>query len=134
MKGEPPKPQKVAEHEERLVQCLDQIEKVWLHDKMFLTGYQLTIADLLGACEIEQTREYTSNNAYTDLSFWNIYLIRLSSYVYTGVAGYDPREGRPHLSAWLDRVSRETAPYYQEAHAFLNKLAEKANREKRSRL
>ncbi|XP_058798019.1 uncharacterized protein LOC131668137 [Phymastichus coffea] len=105
MQGEPPKPNKVAQYEERMIECLDQIEKVWLYDKMFLAGYQITIADLLGACEIEQTR----------------------------IAGFDARDGRPHLAAWLDRVSRETAPYYQEAQVILNKVVDKA-KESRSRL
>ena len=42
-----------------------------------------------------------------------------------GLAGYDPREGRPNVTAWLDRVSRAASPHYQEAHAHLNEVASK---------
>ncbi|XP_014215774.1 glutathione S-transferase theta-1 isoform X3 [Copidosoma floridanum] len=96
LKGKPPKPEKVSIHESRMVECLDQIENVWLNDnKLFLTGQQISIADLLGACEIEQPR----------------------------MAGFDPLEGRPKLSSWYDRVVSETSPFYEEAHVLLNKLA-----------
>lgn len=46
-------------------------------------------------------------------------------YIIIGYAGYDPRDDRPNLTAWLDRVSRETSPFYQEAHANLNEVANK---------
>lgn len=36
---------------------LDVIENVWLQKADFLTGQQLTVADIFAACEIEQTRE-----------------------------------------------------------------------------
>lgn len=39
------------------------------------------------------------------------------------MAGYDARQGRPRLSAWLDRVAEETDPYYKEAHKMLNQIA-----------
>lgn len=41
------------------------------------------------------------------------------------MAGYEPREGRPNLTAWLNRVKKETSPFYEEAHLRLNKLADK---------
>lgn len=36
-------------------QSLKLMEKIWLKDSHFVTGNKLTIADLFGACEIEQT-------------------------------------------------------------------------------
>lgn len=45
------------------------------------------------------------------------------------MAGYDPKKGRPHLTAWMDKVVQATSPYYQEAHTFLNKIAEAQSRE-----
>lgn len=41
------------------------------------------------------------------------------------MAGYDPREGRPNLSAWMERVKKATSPFYEEAHVRLNKLTDK---------
>jgi len=54
LKGEPPNEAKVAECEKRLKGTLEHIENVWLKDTPYLTGDKITIADLLGACEIEQ--------------------------------------------------------------------------------
>lgn len=54
MKGRPSNPEKVAQFEGRMIECLDQIENIWLKDKPFLSGNQISIADILGACEIEQ--------------------------------------------------------------------------------
>lgn len=42
------------------------------------------------------------------------------------MAGFDPTEGRPVLSAWLERVRQETSPYYEEAHVIVNKISKKA--------
>lgn len=58
MKGKPAKPEKVAQFEGRMVECLDQIENIWLKDKPFLTGNTISIADIIGACEIEQPSKY----------------------------------------------------------------------------
>ncbi|KAJ8679869.1 hypothetical protein QAD02_015656 [Eretmocerus hayati] len=95
MKGKPSKPELVSTFENRMIETLDQIENIWLKDRLFLTGDTISVADIFGACEIEQPR----------------------------MAGFEPREGRPKLSAWLDRVKHETSPHYEEAHKHLNKLA-----------
>lgn len=59
LKGKPPRPEKVTEFEARMVECLDQIENVWLKDdKLFLTGSKISVADLIGACEIEQPSKF----------------------------------------------------------------------------
>jgi len=39
------------------------------------------------------------------------------------MAGYEPKKGRPRLTAWMNKVAEETSPYYQEAHKFLNQIA-----------
>ncbi|KAG5326039.1 GSTT1 transferase, partial [Acromyrmex heyeri] len=95
MRGKPPKPEKVAELESRMNDCLDIIENVWLKDKPFLTGNTISVADIFCACELEQPR----------------------------MAGYDPKKGRPRLTAWMEKVVMETSPHYQEAHKFLNQIA-----------
>lgn len=97
MSGKPAKPERVAFFEKRVVDTLDIIENIWLNNKSYLTGNQISVADIFGACEIEQTR----------------------------LAGYDPYEGRPVLKEWMERVKKETSPYYEEAHAVVNKIANK---------
>jgi hypothetical protein len=37
---------------------LGLIENVWLKDTAYLTGNEITIADLLGVCEIEQPSKF----------------------------------------------------------------------------
>ncbi|XP_043261383.1 glutathione S-transferase theta-1-like [Colletes gigas] len=95
--GEPAKPEKIMPYKERLNDNLDLLENVWLQNTPFLVGSEISIADLVGSCEVEQVR----------------------------VGGYDPWEGRPRLTAWMKRVSEETSPHYQDAHVFLNKLVNK---------
>ncbi|XP_011693991.1 PREDICTED: glutathione S-transferase theta-1-like isoform X5 [Wasmannia auropunctata] len=96
MGGKPPKPEKVAELESCMSDCIDIIENVWLKDKPFLTGDTISVADIFCACELEQPR----------------------------MAGYDPKKGRPRMTAWIERVAAETSPHYQDAHKFVNKIVE----------
>ncbi|RLU21362.1 hypothetical protein DMN91_005735 [Ooceraea biroi] len=94
MLNRPAKPEKVAESESRLSDCLDLIEKIWLKDQPYLTGNVISVADIFGACELEQPY----------------------------MAGYDPKKGRPRLAAWMERVAKETSPHYQEAHKFVQQI------------
>ncbi|XP_066587112.1 glutathione S-transferase theta-1 [Prorops nasuta] len=97
LSGKPPKAEKLAQFENRMSDCLDQIENIWLKERPFLIGDQISVADLVAACEIEQPR----------------------------MAGFEPRTGRPRLTAWMERVQIETNPYYDEAHKILNLIANK---------
>lgn len=99
--GKPTNPERLSNHKKLMIKALDDLENIWLKDKNFLTSSEISIADILGSCEIEQVR----------------------------IAGYNPQEGRPRLSAWMKRVADETSPYYQEAHIFLNKLVNKVNQD-----
>jgi glutathione S-transferase len=60
LKGEPPNEKRVAEFERRMKTTLGLIENIWLKDAPYLTGNEITIADLLGVCEIEQTSKFLS--------------------------------------------------------------------------
>ncbi|RZC33372.1 glutathione S-transferase theta-1 [Asbolus verrucosus] len=95
--GEQPSPDRLKNLEKNLVQGLNEIENVWLANSPYLAGDQISVADIFGACEIEQPR----------------------------IAGFDAAEGRPVLSAWLEKVRKETGPVYEEAHVSLNKLVQK---------
>ncbi|XP_045625652.1 glutathione S-transferase theta-1 [Procambarus clarkii] len=80
---------KVAEFQDRMEVVLDQFENVWLKKRPFIAGNELTIADLLAACELEQP----------------------------GMADYDVFAGRPVLTAWFQRVKEGLHPEYSEAHS-----------------
>lgn len=58
LKGEPPNEARVAECERRMKGTLELIENVWLKDTPYLTGDKITIADLLGVCEVEQPSKF----------------------------------------------------------------------------
>ncbi|CAD7090807.1 unnamed protein product [Hermetia illucens] len=94
--GKQPDPKTIDKAKELMENCLDAIENIWLADNKFLTGNKINVADLFGACEVEQIR----------------------------IAGYNPGEGRPKLHAWLNAVRDSANPYYTEAHKFVDKLAQ----------
>lgn len=96
--GTPADEEKVKKIFKRMITTLDLIENVWLKDKPYLTGDKISIADLFGACEIEQPR----------------------------MAGYDPRKEFPRIAAWLERVRNDLNPHYDEVHKALNKIASKS--------
>ncbi|XP_062539528.1 glutathione S-transferase theta-2B-like [Armigeres subalbatus] len=83
----------------KMIDGLDVFEREWLDGgrQPFVTGKELTFADVLAACEIEQPK----------------------------LAGFDPRVGRPQLAAWMERVREATNPYYDQAHKMLYKLTPK---------
>ncbi|XP_017877162.1 glutathione S-transferase theta-1 [Ceratina calcarata] len=97
--GQPASEETLSKYKRHMIESLDDLENVWLKENDFLTSSEISIADILGSCEVEQVR----------------------------ITGYNPQEGRPRLAAWMKRVADETNPHYQEAHAFLNKLANKAS-------
>lgn len=117
--GEPAKPERVAQLEKNMNEVLDVVENIWLANSPFLCGDQITVADIFGACEIEQPRNLTFSVFFC-----------LVDWFFLGIAGFQPREGRPVLKAWLDRVREETNPYYDEAHSVLYKLAAKGGQTK----
>lgn len=78
---------------------LDLLENVWLNDerKKFIASNEVTFADILCACEIEQPK----------------------------ASGVDVYEGRPKLRQWHERVRSFLNPYYDEAHVTITKVIEK---------
>jgi glutathione S-transferase len=96
MSGKPPKEAMVSMFQGRMEQTLDLLENVWLEssEKAFLTTNEISFADILAACELEQPK----------------------------IADYDPFAGRPRLTSWYQRVRELTNPFYDEAHNVLNKI------------
>lgn len=95
--GEPPKERRVQSFEKRMVECLDNIENLWLGKSEFLAGKEISVADILGVCELEQPR----------------------------MGDFDPREGRPRIKAWMERVRDIMNPYYDEAHSVVYSIIER---------
>lgn len=48
----------------------DTLVSVWLKDKKFLCGNEISIADLLGACELEQPSMYYNMEFYKSIYFY----------------------------------------------------------------
>nr|XP_022913304.1 glutathione S-transferase theta-1-like [Onthophagus taurus] len=82
----------------KMEETLDNMEKLWIQNKAFINGDKISAADIWAICEIEQPR----------------------------MAGYNPREGRPILNAWMDRVQATLNPYFDEAHKIVNKIVSKS--------
>ncbi|XP_026478575.1 glutathione S-transferase theta-1-like isoform X1 [Ctenocephalides felis] len=86
--------EKINESKMQMDQALDLFEKHWLKDRPYMAGEKISIADIVGACEVEQPK----------------------------IAGFDPAEGRPLFKEWLERVRKDLNPHYDEAHKFVYKL------------
>ncbi|XP_055526147.1 glutathione S-transferase theta-1-like [Wyeomyia smithii] len=99
LRGEPMEGRTAERLRAEMIACLDFIETNLLSDegRYIDGGTDITIADLIAACEIEQPK----------------------------LTGYDPRVGRPRLTAWIQRVRERTQPDYDEAHQVVHKFAPK---------
>uniref|UniRef100_A0A1A9VVR5 Glutathione S-transferase theta class 1 n=1 Tax=Glossina austeni TaxID=7395 RepID=A0A1A9VVR5_GLOAU len=91
-----PTKEKALELKIEMERQLKIVEGLWLKDDNFLTGNKLTVADLFGACEIEQTK----------------------------LCRYDVKEKFPNITKWLERVRTESNPYFDEAHKYLYKAVQ----------
>uniref|UniRef100_A0A2H8TJ57 glutathione transferase n=2 Tax=Melanaphis sacchari TaxID=742174 RepID=A0A2H8TJ57_9HEMI len=89
--GKPVNKQRVAQLEKKMIITLDLIENVWLKNKTFLSGNEISFSDIIGICEIDQTK----------------------------MTGFDPYANRPNLSKWKMRTVSYLNPYYEEANEIL---------------
>ncbi|XP_035772655.1 glutathione S-transferase theta-1-like [Anopheles albimanus] len=95
MMGSTVDPKRAEQYKSQMDSCLDFIEREFLgHGSPFIVGDQISIADLVAACEMEQPK----------------------------MAGYDPCAGRPNLTQWMERVRNATNPYYDQAHKLVYKI------------
>uniref|UniRef100_F4MI64 glutathione transferase n=1 Tax=Chironomus riparius TaxID=315576 RepID=F4MI64_9DIPT len=104
LSGNPIDEKKAAAYKKLMEQSLNNLENVWLEsaDRKFLASEEISFADILAACELEQPK----------------------------MAWYDPFDGRPRLRSWYDRVRDATNPYYDEAHVVVKKVIEKNGKSK----
>lgn len=45
-----------------MIENLNLLENIWLKDKPFLCGDEISVSDLVGACEVEQPSKETNLN------------------------------------------------------------------------
>nr|QBM06408.1 glutathione S-transferase theta [Daphnia magna] len=99
MFNRPVEEKKVARFQKEMEKCLEVIENIWLdHGKKdFITGPNISVADLLACCELEQP----------------------------GMAGYDVFQKHPIIGAYRERVRKATEPHYEEAHKIVRIVTHK---------
>ncbi|XP_052741376.1 glutathione S-transferase theta-1 [Bicyclus anynana] len=96
--GVAPNAKTLSGYENRMISALETFENHWLQKgTKFIAGDNITVADLLAACELEQPR----------------------------AAGYDPADSFEGMSSWWKAVQEYFSPYYNEAHVIIKKVAEK---------
>ncbi|XP_013105437.1 glutathione S-transferase theta-1 isoform X2 [Stomoxys calcitrans] len=95
--AEVPSVKKLTKLQEDMENSLKLVDKIWLKNSDFVSGSKLSVADLFGACEIEQIK----------------------------LAKYDVSEKFPNISSWLARVREEANPFYDEGHKYVNNFAKK---------
>lgn len=117
--------QVIASAETQMNQTLDMIENLWLRPGRFISGTnQLSFADILAACEIEQPStifQISESHCIMQQALAKLCFIS----IWTAISGYDPTVNRPNLAEWWKLVRQLTNPVYDEAHVILNKLREK---------
>ncbi|XP_071945455.1 glutathione S-transferase theta-1-like [Antedon mediterranea] len=77
---------------------LTEIEDVFLKDRKYLCGNEITIADIMGVSEVLQVSG----------------------------SGRDPAEGHPKLGAWIDRVQTQLNPEFDDVFKILFKIRNKS--------
>ena len=85
---------KLARFKSELVKSLDFLESYFLKDRRFLCGDDITLADLLCVCELQQPL----------------------------AAGFNVYNQRPLLQAWMERVRAHLQPHFDDASKMVVKL------------
>ena len=88
-KNEPVDWDKVAMFRTEVEKTVGYLENVWLKDRPFLCGNELSVADILGICELMQLNAVHEEKLYEDNAV---------------------------VKAWADRVKQRLQPHFDEAH------------------
>jgi len=94
--GQPPNIKQAYHHNIKLGEIVDIFEKHYLDKGKFITGDEISVADLFAICEITQP--------------WS--------------AGFDVSATRPRVAEWMADVIDATQPHYDDAHVFNRKVRE----------
>ena len=83
-----------------LIKTIDDLETVWLHDSKFLTGNEVTFADLMAISSLEQVI--------------GLKLFQLDALKY------------PKVTLWMDDVRQYFGPPFKHAHEFVYRYGERS--------
>lgn len=92
----PPKMEKVLRSNKELDKCADLFQTHFLDNGKFITGDEISVADLFAIAEINQP--------------W--------------MAGFDVSASRPRLAAWIEDVKSETEPHYYQSNTYVRQVHE----------
>ncbi|CAF0941997.1 unnamed protein product [Rotaria sordida] len=107
IKKQPPTDHELEKWHKRWQGSTDGLENVWLNRSSYLAGNHITIADLLGICEMMQPI----------------------------AAGYNLDTKKfPRVQDWMERVKKETQPYFDEVHVVSMRLREKILKEEKQKI
>jgi len=107
MTNKPPNERELEKWHQRWEESIGDLENVWLARSSYLGGDHLTIADLLGICELMQPI----------------------------AAGYElNKEKFPRVYDWMQRVKKETQPYFDQVHAIPMRMREGILKNEKSKL
>ncbi|KAL3857555.1 hypothetical protein ACJMK2_012207 [Sinanodonta woodiana] len=97
MRNKPVDQKKVERFKLGLAESLMYMETYFLKDQMFLCGDDISVADILGACELMQLNAVMEEKLY---------------------------ESNPVLDAWMKRVKARLQPNFDEAHQITYRTCE----------
>lgn len=96
--GSPVDLKSAAGYKKRMVASLEDFNTKWLgRGTDFIVGNNITVADLVAACELEQPR----------------------------MAGYFPEDNFDNIAKWQKKVRTYFNPHYDEGHVIVNKILDK---------
>ncbi|CAF0844614.1 unnamed protein product [Adineta steineri] len=103
MTGKPPSDVELEKWHKNWEKSTNSMEKIWLARSSYLAGNHITIADLLGICEMMQPIS----------------------------AGYNVDATKfPRVQDWMERVKNETQPHFDKAHTIPMRLRDTILKEK----
>uniref|UniRef100_T1IZ07 glutathione transferase n=1 Tax=Strigamia maritima TaxID=126957 RepID=T1IZ07_STRMM len=94
MTGKPVDENQLKSYGKKIEEAVNTIETLFIRNQPFLTGNEISVADVLAACELEQPLS----------------------------VGYDIYGGHEKMSEWMKRVQNALQPYYNEVHAIVHKI------------
>ncbi|CAF2622663.1 unnamed protein product [Rotaria sp. Silwood2] len=105
--NKPPNEDELEKRYQLWQESTNDLERVWLARSTYLGGDHLTIADLLGICELMQPI----------------------------AAGYHlDKEKFPRVHDWMEKVKNETQPFFDQAHAIPMRMRDAIMEKDKSKL
>lgn len=114
LKNKPANPDELSKLQKRWENSTNDLETIWLKRSSYLSGNRITISDLLGKNELHhQSNEFLC------------YFQGVCEMMQPIAAGYNLDTTRfPRVQDWMDRVKKDTAPHFDQAHRIPMRLRE----------